>query len=175
VMISGHYPLAFATRFSWLIIGVLIVMGTLIRHFYNERHKGNGDHWWAWAAAVVLGFGVVGLSMAGPAGPTKARRADAAPVGGAMPVTFAQVEDIVVSRCSMCHAAEPVWSPLERFQRPLAHPPKHVKLETPEQIRAHLREIKLQSVYSNAMPPGNITDMTDAERATLAAWSAATR
>ncbi len=173
VMIAGHYPLAFATKYSWLIIGVLIVMGTLIRHFYNERHKGNGDHWWAWGVAVALGFAVVGLSMAGPAGPAKGRRAEASPTP--TQVTFRQVEDIVISRCSMCHAAEPVWSPLERYQRPMSHPPKHVKLETPDQLRAHLREIKLQAVYSNAMPPGNITDMTEAERAVLAAWVAATR
>jgi uncharacterized membrane protein len=173
VMIAGHYPLAFATRFSWLIIGVLIVMGTLIRHFYNERHKGNGNQWWAWVAAVFLGFVIVGLSMAGPAGSTKLRRAEPAPMP--QPVTFAAVEDIVISRCSMCHAAEPVWSPLERFQRAMSHPPKHVRLETPEQIRAHMREIKLQAVYSSAMPPGNITDMTAAERAVLTAWVAATR
>ncbi len=184
VMIAGHYPLAFATRFSWLIIGVLIVMGTLIRHFYNERHKGNGDRWWAWGVAIALGFAIVGLSMAGPAGPSKTRRADAPSVQNpSLPsvqtpvrqVTFSQVENIVISRCSMCHAAEPVWSPLERFQRPMAHAPKHVKLETSDQIRLHLREIKLQSVYSNAMPPGNITDMTELERATLAAWTSATK
>ena len=43
VMIAGHYPMAFATRWSWAILGCLIVMGAVIRHFYNERHKGNAD------------------------------------------------------------------------------------------------------------------------------------
>ena len=67
----------------------------------------------------------------------------------------------------MCHAAEPVWAPLETlYQRPLLRAPKQVHLETPEQIRRHMRDIKLQAAYASAMPPGNITDMTDAERAT---------
>jgi uncharacterized membrane protein len=170
VMIAGHYPLAFATRWSWLILGCLIVMGAVIRHFYNERHKGNGDAWWTWGLAVALSIAVVALSMAGPAGPAKGRRAEAAPQG-AQPVSFKQVETIIVSRCSMCHAAEPVWSTLETlYQRGMGHAPKHVHLETPEQIRRLMREIRLHAVYSSAMPPGNITDMTDAERATLAAW-----
>jgi uncharacterized membrane protein len=175
VMIAGHYPLAFATRFSWLILGCLIVMGAVIRHFYNERHKGHGDAWWAWGMAVALGLAVVALSTAGPTGPTKGRRAEAAPAL-VQTVSFKQVENIVVSRCSMCHAAEPVWSSLETlYQRGMGHAPKHVHLETAEQIRRQMREIKLQAVYSGAMPPGNITDMTDAERATLAAWVDAAR
>lgn len=174
VMIAGHYPLAFATRYAWLIIGLLIVMGALIRHFYNERHKGNGDQWWAWGGAVAIGIAVVALSMAGPATPKKSRRADASPVP-LQAVTFRQVEDIITSRCSMCHAAEPVWSPLQPFQRALLYAPKHVRLETPDDIRRHRTEVKLQAVYSSAMPPGNITEMTEAERAVLSAWDGATR
>jgi uncharacterized membrane protein len=173
VMIAGHYPLAFATKYSWLIIGVLIVMGALIRHFYNERHKGNPDPWWAWGVSVALGFVIVALSMAGPSGPDAkpARRADAAPTQMLQQVTFKQVDDIITSRCSMCHAKEPGWMSLEGwYQRPMTLPPKHVKLDSADEIRRHMREIKLQSVYSNAMPPGNITDMTAEERAILAAW-----
>jgi uncharacterized membrane protein len=193
VMIAGHYPLAFATKYSWLIIGVLIVMGALIRHFYNERHKGNPDPWWAWGVSVALGFVIVLLSMAGPSGPDAkpARRAEAVqPKQAAQPsqpgttqqaalpvqpvafkpVTFKQVDEIITSRCSMCHAKEPVWQTLESWQRPMGLPPKHVKLDTADEIRRHMREIKLQSVYSNAMPPGNITEMTADERAILAAW-----
>src|SRR4029078_6913509 len=34
VMISNHYPLAYATRFSWVILALTLVMGAVIRHFY---------------------------------------------------------------------------------------------------------------------------------------------
>ena len=148
-------------------------MGALIRHFYNERHKGNPDPWWAWGVSVALGFVIVALSMAGPSGPDAkpARRADATSTRALQYVTFKQVDDIITSRCSMCHAKEPGWISLEGwYQRPLTLPPKHVRLDSADEILRHFREIKLQAVYSNAMPPGNITDMTAEERAILAAW-----
>lgn len=171
VMIAGHYPLAFATRYSWVILGALIVMGAVIRHFYNERHKGNPDPWWTWGVTVALGFFIVWLSTLGPAERGRPARRAEAPAEVVTAVTFKQVDGIISTRCLMCHAKEPVWAPLEPFQRGMGQPPKHVKLETADQIRAYAREIRLQAVHSNAMPPGNITDMTDAERRILAAWN----
>ena len=46
-------------------------------------------------------------------------------------------------------------------------------LDSDEQIRVHARLIELFAVRSQAMPPGNITDMTPKERLTLASWIAA--
>jgi uncharacterized membrane protein len=43
-------------------------------------------------------------------------------------------------------------------------------LDTPERIKAHAREIALAAVWSNAMPPSNVTGMTPEEREVLAAW-----
>jgi uncharacterized membrane protein len=66
VMISNHYPLAFASRFNWLILAIVLVVGAIIRHFYNTRHKGLPSPWWTWgvaAAGVVL---IVWLSSVGP-------------------------------------------------------------------------------------------------------------
>ena len=167
VMISGHYPLAYATRWSWVILALLLVMGGVMRHFFNVRHQGLPSPWWTWGAAVVCGALIVWLSTLGPAQETRSRakRADAA---SAAPVSFRQVEDIVMSRCSMCHAAEPVWAGI-----PVA--PKGVLLDTPARIKAHARDIAVASVWSSAMPPSNITDLTPDERQTLAAWLASDR
>jgi uncharacterized membrane protein len=87
---------------------------------------------------------------------------------GALPAAakFAQVKDIVLSRCSMCHAAEPVWLGI-------AAAPKGVRLDDAEQIRRHARLIDLYAVRSHAMPPGNITEITLQERQVIAAWLAA--
>jgi uncharacterized membrane protein len=81
-------------------------------------------------------------------------------------VAFAEVENIVLSRCSMCHAAEPVWEGI-------ATAPKGVRLDTPEMIRRHAGEIELQATLTHAMPPGNITELSPEERQVLAAWIAA--
>jgi uncharacterized membrane protein len=155
LMLSNHYPLAFASRWNWLIAAIVMVIGALIRHFYNSRHAGNGSPWWTWAAAALGGLCIIFLSNAGPAG-------GQASVGP--PVHFAAVEEIVTSRCSMCHAGEPVWEGL-------AAAPKGVRLDSPEAIARHAREIGLQAVATHAMPPGgNITEISDADRQVLADW-----
>jgi uncharacterized membrane protein len=165
VMISNHYPLAYATRWSWMILALVIVMGAVIRHFYNTRHQGLPSPWWTWGVATACAALVIWLSALGPAGPPR-RHTEAAEPPAVTAVTFAQVEDIVVSRCSMCHAAEPVWLGIHR-------PPRGVVLDTPVSIAAHAREIAVSAAWSSAMPPSNVTDLTPEERRLLAAWVAA--
>jgi uncharacterized membrane protein len=157
IMISNHYPQTFATRWNWLIIAVILVVGFAIRHFYNVRHRGEGNPWWTWGVAAAGMLLVVWLAGWRPAGEGEARAA---------PVEFAAVEEIVLGRCSMCHAAEPVWEGVP-------HAPKNVMLDTPELIRKHAAEIRNQAVLSHAMPPGNVTMITDEERAALGGWIAA--
>ena len=159
VMIANHYPLAFATRWNWLIFGIVLVIGAVIRHFYNSRHKGLPSPWWTWAVAAAGMAAIIMLSMAGPAG---SQDEAAAP---AEAVTFAQAEEVVLGRCSMCHMAEPAWEGI-------AVAPKGVMLDTPERILLHAGEIRMQAVLTHAMPPGNVTEITSEERQILAAWLA---
>ena len=159
VMIANHYPLAFATRWNWLIFGIVLVLGAVIRHFYNCRHKGLPSPWWTWAVAAVGMIVIVLLSMAGPA------RVEESAAPPAEPVTFAQAEEVVLGRCSMCHTAEPMWEGI-------AVPPKGVMLDTPEHIQVHAQQINIQAVLTHAMPPGNITEITPEERQVLAGWIA---
>jgi uncharacterized membrane protein len=155
LMLSNHYPLFYATRFNWLIVAIVLAIGPVIRHFFNSRHEGKGSPWWTWGVAAAGMAAVAWLSAAGPRTVTI----------GALPPTpkFADVSAIVMSRCAMCHAAEPVWAGL-------AAPPKGVLLDTDEHVRLHAPLIAAAAVRSDAMPPGNITEMTPDERATLAAW-----
>ena len=158
VMISNHYPLAFATRWSWLIFGLVLIVGAVIRHFFIVRHRGLPSPWWTWGVAAAGMAAVVALSAAGPA----ATEGAAAPAAAA---TFAQAEEVVLGRCSVCHAQEPAWEGV-------AAAPKGVMLDTPERIRRRAAQIDLQAVRTRAMPPGNLTEITPEERAVLAAWVA---
>jgi len=160
LMISNHYPLAFGTRWNWLIVAVVLIVGGVIRHFYNMRHAGRPSPWWTWGVAAAGMALVVWLSAAGPADEEMAAR------GEAPPATFVEVENIVLSRCSMCHAAEPFWEGI-------AAAPKGIRLDTPETIRAHAAQIQLQAILTHAMPPGNITELSPEERQILSAWIAA--
>ncbi len=158
LMIANHYPLMFATRFNWLIVAIVLAIGPVIRHFFNSRHEGKGSPWWTWAVAAAGMVAVAWLSGAGPRETASATRAHTLDVRAA--------QNAVLSRCSMCHMKDPVW--------PGVHgPPKGVVLDSPESISRHARLIEIQAVRSDAMPPGNITQMTPQERRTLAAWLAA--
>jgi len=149
-----------------VILALVLVMGAVIRHFYNMRHQRLPSPWWTWGVAVMCGVAIVWLSTLGPAQNERPRkRADAA---AATPVKFAQVEDIVISRCSMCHAAEPVWIGITIA-------PKGVQLDTAARIRANAREIAIAAAWSSAMPPSNVTDITPEEREVLGAWVSGSR
>jgi uncharacterized membrane protein len=62
-----------------------------------------------------------------------------------------------------CHAEHPT-------QAGFAVAPKDVKLDTPQRIVSSAPKIYEQAVATHAMPIGNLTGMTDEERARIAAW-----
>jgi uncharacterized membrane protein len=158
LMISNHYPLLFATRYNWLIVAIVLALGPIIRHFFNERHAGKKSPWWVWG---VAGAGMVAIAFLSAAGPRDFKTGSLP-----APVTFANVEEIVLSRCSMCHAAEPVWASIVTA-------PRGILLDDSDHIRRAARLIGRNAAWSSAMPPGNVTEMTGEERAMIAAWLSA--
>ena len=159
LMISNHYPLNFATEWNWVIVAIVIVIGVSIRHFFNSRHAGHGTPWWTWAVAAAGGLAILWLNSFPAAAPAESGTADTGP-------GFDAVEEVVLSRCSMCHTEEPFWEGIVR-------PPLNVRLDTPGAILREAGRIETQAVLSRAMPPGNITEMTEEERLLIAAWLAA--
>ena len=167
LMISGHYPLTFTSPYAWIMVGFVLVAGASVRHFYNERHAGRGNLWWAWGVAAVAVAAAIWLSMlSNPTGRQTLglKRERSVKVAENVAVPKA-VDDIISSRCSMCHARDPVW-------RGIVAPPKGVMFDTHGQIMRQRDLIKIQAVMTAAMPPNNITDMSIAERRTLAMWLA---
>lgn len=106
----------------------------------------------------MAAIGVIALLFLSAAGPREVKM-------GALPAqpTLAAVEEIVTSRCSMCHATEPVWAGIVTA-------PKGILLDAPEHIHRNIRLIGRVAAWSDAMPPGNVTEMTSEERAILAAY-----
>jgi uncharacterized membrane protein len=80
----------------------------------------------------------------------------------------ADVVGVIETRCSMCHSPEPAWEGI-------GEAPKGVLLDTPEHIAAFAPAIRMQAVLTHAMPPNNLTEMTEAERAILAHWLGVTK
>ncbi|WP_241865422.1 urate hydroxylase PuuD [Paracoccus salsus] len=167
LMLSNHYPLAFASEYNWLIAALIFLMGVTIRHFFNTMHAREGNLWWTWAVTTVLFILIMWLSSMGlnqdryeeaearTLSPVEQRYADA--------VGFEDVSDVIMGRCSMCHAREPVYEGIH-------HAPKGVFLETPADIARAAREIYVQSGLTDAMPPANVSFMEDEERARVIRW-----
>jgi uncharacterized membrane protein len=169
LMLSNHYPLAFATDNTWIIASLVFLMGVTIRHYFNSMHARKGEPTWTWAATALIFIAIIWLSTSSPFGADETEEAQGAAMLFAQADGFAEVHDIVLSRCSMCHAAEPVWDGL-------LWAPKGVRLETEHQIALQARQIYLQAGISHAMPPANLSYIEPEERARIVAWyEAATR
>ncbi|MER8634884.1 MULTISPECIES: urate hydroxylase PuuD [unclassified Mesorhizobium] len=162
LMLSNHYPLAFGTEFNWVIASLVFIIGVLIRHYFNTRHARKGNPTWTWLAAAVLFVVIIWLSTAPKLLTGEVKTSSAAQVYVAS-AHFPAVRDTVLGRCSMCHAAEPSYAGIY-------HAPKGVMLDTDAGIAEHAGEIYLQAGRSHAMPPANVTQITDKERALLVAW-----
>ena len=166
LMLSNHYPLAFATEYNWVIAALVFLMGVTIRHFFNTMHARGGMKWWTWCVTAILFILIMWLSTAGMSGRSLEEAEAVIPPEGqrfAQAEGFEEVTDIVLGRCSMCHAREPFYDGIYRA-------PKGVILETPGDIAAHAQAIYVQSGVTHAMPPANVSWMEEAERAKVVAW-----
>jgi len=162
LMLSNHYPLAFGTKFNWAIASLIFLIGVLIRHYFNTVHARKGKPHWTWGLAAVLFIVIMWLSTA-PSVLTGEPKLSALQSRMVASAHFPAVRDTVAGRCSMCHAAEPSYEGIHRA-------PKGVVLDNDRGIAAHAREIYLQAGVSHAMPPANVSGITDRERALIVAW-----
>ncbi|EEE38009.1 class I monoheme cytochrome c [Rhodobacteraceae bacterium KLH11] len=166
LMLSNHYPLAFATEYNWIIAALVFLMGVTIRHYFNTRHARAGDPTWTWLVTVLLFIAIMWLSTAPMHAPLD--EAEAQPLTPyeqkfAAADGFEQAHDIVLGRCSMCHARDPVW-------KGILWAPKGVLLETEADIARNAQQIYLQSGVTHAMPPANVTFMEPEDRNAIIRW-----
>ncbi|MGB0913867.1 MAG: cysteine desulfurase, partial [Phaeobacter italicus] len=122
---------------------------------------------WTWLATALLFLGVIILSSLGLEHEGDEAFEEAKLSGTALVMAnaegFEDVHEIVLGRCSMCHAREPFWDGIRTA-------PKGVLLETEADVASRAHEIYLQAGVTHAMPPANITYMEPEDRAAIRAW-----
>ncbi|MDR3384586.1 urate hydroxylase PuuD [Cupriavidus basilensis] len=154
-MLSNHYSMTYSYKYNWAVLVLIMLAGVLIRQFFILKHKGKINV--AWPAAGVAVLAVVAVMIAPVPREVVASKDGAAPAK----VSFTQVQEVINSRCIQCHAAAPKLMPSAA---------KGIKLDTADEIKAHAQMIYQQAVQQKAMPLGNVTQITDDERALLGQW-----
>jgi len=152
-MISNHYPTTYGNPWAWVILVILFVIGVLARHWFNLRNAGRRNVWML--PAAIAGLVMLAVITAPKVG------------GSSTPVSesgrFAEVRVVIAQRCAPCHSSAPTLPGV-------ASAPAGVAFDTPDQIQARAARILERVVTTRTMPLGNLTGITDQERALLGLW-----
>lgn len=155
-MISNHYAFTYNHPQAWLVLALILLAAVLIRHFFNLRHKGV----FAWQYPALGGAILLGVFAWLAPAPIARSTAEN---DGKPALTAADIQPVLQARCTACHSATPSMMPAA---------PAGVLLDTTQQIQANGPRILAQTVQLKAMPLGNVTQMTEAERQQIADWAA---
>ena len=157
LMLSSHFPSFYGHEWNWLVLAVLVLGGAAVRHALNVRF-----HEPRWLAGLALSVGgTLAALWALGAIPGQAVGVGA---GGVGPATFEDARAVIRQRCQACHSAAPA---IDEFGAPAGG----VAFDTDAQIRALAERIRERAVETETMPPGNVTNMSAAERDVLRRWT----
>ncbi|MCC5901986.1 MAG: urate hydroxylase PuuD [Halomonas sp.] len=155
LMISNHYSFAYTHEYAWVLMTLFIFAGALIRQYFVLMHAGKIQ-----PAYPVVGVALI-LVAFWIAMPPQATSSSAQLEGSGPDIT--EVTALVNQHCVACHSQSPT-------QPGFSAPPAGVAYDSIEQILLQ-KERTQQVVQSGYMPLGNMTNMTDEERAVIQAWS----
>lgn len=152
LMVSNHYSFIYSHELSWVVMVLFIFAGALIRQFFVLMHAGKTQ-----PAYPAVGIGLILLAfwVAAPSPGAGNASASGTP-------SQAQISGLIDQHCSQCHARNPEHAGFSA-------PPAGYAFDTWDEILGHQAQIK-QVVASRYMPLGNITNMSDEERDSIAAW-----
>jgi uncharacterized membrane protein len=168
-MLSNHYGVSYAHPHNWLILALFMLAGALIRQFFVLWHSG-GRAWWLLAAGGAVLIGTLAWLAPQPRAPkplatvSDTVAADSLadhPVLQLAQPSSADILPLIQRHCSNCHAAQPGL---------MASAPQGLMFDRADQLEQHAARIHQQTVQLRIMPPGNLTGMSDAERAALDRW-----
>ncbi|UPL22836.1 urate hydroxylase PuuD [Alcaligenes faecalis] len=161
LMLSNHYSFTYNNPNAWIIMVLFIFAGALIRQYFVLMHAGIKKP--AYPAAGVVLLLIVGY-LAAPASLKGEVASAPEAANGAETTSVARVQEIMDARCVQCHALKP------NADFGFTAAPAGMLLDTIDNTVLHAEQVKTV-VHSKYMPLGNMTQMTDEERAAIAAWS----
>lgn len=157
MMLSNHYPMMYGHEHAWVFFAGVMVVGGIVRDFFNSRNSGRKGAALAWQfpAATALMLALLVFSNYQPGAVDLAKDEEV--------ISGDEAFAIVRTRCTSCHSARPIDPDFPKA-------PGGVMFDTPEQIGPHAPRILAQVVLTDVMPLGNKTEMTEIERARLGNW-----
>jgi len=156
VMISNHYALTYGHKYNWLLLIAITLIGALVRIYFVARHKGK-------ASLVPIFIAAALLAVVVTAATPRIKSSAAVAAGNVNAVTTTAATAVIQQRCSSCHASTPTH---DGFQAA----PNGIVFDTEQDIIRHAAAIYQQSVVTKVMPIGNLTGMTEEERALIGRW-----
>ena len=156
IMISSHFPFTYGHKFNWLILALISIIGAIVRHYFNLRNKKQHKVWILPLATLGMICLMIYVSF-----PKILKNEQITSLD--KHVSFQEINNIIMYRCSVCHASNPTFEGFE-------DPPLGIIFDTPEDIMKNINKIKAQTIDSDIMPPGNLTGMTENERNKIRSW-----
>jgi len=160
IMISNHYAMTYGAHHNWLVLIALCGAGASVRAWFVARHHASRRGGRTPALPAILGaLSVLAVILA--LAPTRGQGSGASSreAAGLEPLS---AQRIIAARCTPCHAQTPT-------QPGFSAAPNGLIFESLDQLKAHLPEVQ-QQLLTRAMPLGNLTGITEQERAVLLAW-----
>ena len=164
LMLSNHYPLAWSSRYAVAILGLVVVAGAIVRHFFNAQHAGKGSPWWTWGVAAACFAVAIYLSIARQAGQRRPGCGSGGTVRGRRSERGGRSRHPVALLDVPCRPSPSgTGSPSPR---------RGSASTRPRRSPATRRRSACRACITHAMPPNNITEMTLDERRAVAGWLA---
>lgn len=166
-MLSNHYATAYAHPHNWLVLALFMAAGALIRQFFVLWHSG-GRAWGLLAAGMIVLIGTF-VWLAPPTPPDTKELVKTSTLSHALEspsladAESADIDTILKRHCAACHSAHPSL---------MVTAPKGVMFDDPRSIERYADLILRQAVVLKVMPPGNITAISEEERAAIGRWYA---
>ena len=151
VMTSNHFAISYSSEYNWAVLIAVSIAGALIRIYFVARHKGKASLLPVVVAVILL---LAAAFLIAPKSTVASAHSD---------TRFADVRRVVHERCTTCHSANPTHPAF-----PAA--PGGVELDSDSQIIAEALRIHQQTVVTRVMPIGNLTNISDEERALIDQW-----
>jgi uncharacterized membrane protein len=158
IMISNHFPNTFAHQMNWMILIAIIVIGAIVRHFFNLKNKGHLNIWILPLAMVAI-FALIFVTK--PA--DSITNSPDTVTFGTERIPFALVRTILDQRCVSCHSITPTDDVFKTA-------PQGIMFDNDKRVKALASLIKTQAVTTMAMPLGNKTGISLEERIILGRW-----